>query len=280
MHFSSNKLSKLAFLGFVSLVAVACSAANGEYGETIDTAEEEVIFNPPNNVGVGLPQNGFQWFNGNGDVSMTPAATSTCFLTSVGGRFSQLNDRIEIVNVGGIWKLRGSAPSGLLQGRAFCVTGVVPLVLPSGAFEETWQNDPSPKNLGSVFDRSCFLTAVFGDLAANGEEIRTRELGTGWVLDGHSAAGKARCIPKLEFSPISVSFGGGSEIPGTDQGFTNGPTMCALTRASGRFRGGSVKVFSFHQSANVWDWRINATTNPISDIQVLHQPAGSAACFL
>lgn len=276
MRFSSNKVLMVLTLGCASAITVACASADPESGEPVDTAQEAVTFQPPGLPTEGHAQYGYHWGNGSPPpIQMTPTATSACFLTGIAGTFAHHDDRAEVVAFSGFWTLKGNAPSGNVQAYAFCANGLTPEA------ERSWEGG-NAVDLGAEAGRTCFLTSVWGNLAANGENVRTFRLNGRWWLGGNSAGGKARCITRGGFSSISISAGNGTVFPNTGQTSPSSPAMCALGRVSGRFRGGAVRVYNYHSNdiGTPYEWRLTSWLNSASDfLNWEHQPVGSGMCF-
>ncbi len=273
MKCASNQLSKLLAVGSTSLLLASCASADPESGEVIDTTKQAVTFQPPGNT-LGAPQYGFQWQTGWPEASMTPRASSVCFLSYVGGTFASDSDRVEIFSQDGILTLSGSETGGSKRAGAFCVTGS-PFDVDTGIY---WQVGQPAKNLGSATNRTCFLTTVWGNLNGNGKEVRTRIENGNWLLDGTAGGGRARCIQTSNFSAIDVVPGQNVGFLNTNQSSPTGPKMCALTRVSGMFRGGSMLV-SIHNRNDLtfpWNWWITASRN--SSSWSAH-PSGSGRCI-
>jgi hypothetical protein len=131
---------------------------------------------------------------------------------------------------------------------------------------------------GSTINRTCFLTAVWGNLSGSGKEVRTRIENGDWVFDGTADGGRARCIQRSSFSPIDVVPGENVGFPNTSQSSPTGPKMCALTRVSGLFRGGSMLVSMHHNNdlAVPYNWWITAFRNPFPWTS---HPRGSGRCI-
>jgi hypothetical protein len=205
------------------------------------------------------------------EVAMTATANTSCFLTSVGGKFTGVGDMVQISKHEGTWYLSGVSTSGQLFGNALCVNDLV------AGPDIFWQPGEAPRNLGTTAGRTCFLTAVWGNLDANGKEIRTRIEGNSWILDGNGAGGRARCVDRPSFSPMSLTPGGSAVFPFTASKSPSSPAFCALTRVSGRYRGGNARIYNYHNNdLNLqYDWRLNGILNPSSG----NQPTASGRCI-
>jgi hypothetical protein len=287
-----------------SAVSAACSAYDPE-AELGEVTEEVTV------VASNSPS-GFSAYTTSGVASrnMTATSNSTCFLTGAYSRFEHWGDRVEIVKNNlvspEVWQLRKFSSKGAPGGQAYCASGVTPF-WPSGSsgpqgvspdmhgrisWDATINN--APIDLGTATSRTCFLTAVWGNYKATGEEVRTQIVGGRWQIMGNSAAGAATCVQRNSSFPKDLPASGGlrwfsdpphtsgplNPVPGAG---TNAPWLCALTRVSGTLRvdgGVFVRQFQTLNTPPKLSWELESRPSTLFSFPLVTAPvSGSGRCI-
>ncbi len=246
MH--SRKYSGRRALLVGSVVALglssACSAAETDTDTEPPLAEESQAVQ----VRPATPNSQWRWTSGDKAVDMTSYSNSVCFLMGVDGSYESTGDRIEIVkNTNtGKWLLRGTTGTGVPAGRAACAEGVAISKPPSpdanGMASFNSGVSVLPTDLGPATNRTCLLTAIWGNYGGDDDQVRTQIGSNGrWQLAGQSAAGAATCVARAPEYPVDLSMqpqalGEGYGIGAMNDAATNTPYFCGLTRVKGWLR--------------------------------------------
>jgi len=268
--------TRLTLLG-AAAISLSCSGEGLVHEEFVDTTSEALAYTPLSSSTPGINTYGYKWSSGNAPVRMTVKASSTCFLSTVGGHFTGSSSRVEIVPMvdAGVeyWYLTGSGIS--TTASAFCALST-PVVPGTEKFTDT---GATVELMGSTTGHTCMLTGVWGNIgefSETAESIAAQTIGGKWLLSGFSAGGAAKCIAKSATSATNLPNGGATTavtLPESANNSSTGPTLCALFRVSGKLRGGFVQAFNRKLTVPGWDWAARTGANPSGGT-----PSGSAGC--
>jgi len=145
--------------------------------------------------------------NGTNGVWLAPSFRTTCFLTSVGGRFAGTGEWVQVSIESGSWVLRGSTGQGTdLFATASCI-GVERSS--SGTWTSSGARFPAPR-VKLQHGGSCFATVVQGQFISTSDSLLTSQDSNGdwWVGGASSQIGNritATCINDPSITQLSTT---------------------------------------------------------------------------
>jgi hypothetical protein len=266
-----------------------CGGVEGE-AEDVSSRQGATTISPGGLVGAN--QYGTMWQPDMGSpVSLNSGFGTSCYLTSVWGKFASFSDMVQISWNGVSFFLGGSHGSGTPSADAFCQSS-------PGVFSGSWRGgqSTSPVLLGSAQTRSCFLTSLSGNFNSASAEIRLQVVNGQWQLDGTGAvAASAICVNSTPFPsqtytastgafPVLPGSNGGT-LPGALNTSPTGPYFCGLTGVKGVMVDKSwVGAYLFPETgqtgdnSQIWQWLLGGKNLRPTLFQPLEPLTGTAHC--
>ena len=229
------------------------AAEDDRSGETVGVASYAVRFTER-----------YRWDQGMNPVTMTPYASSICFLVRVKGHFEGAGEAVQIYKSDGYWKLKGRSQQQGISASAACMTGIT---TERYTATKSWFQGASATELAPEAEHTCFLQGMTGRFEGNGEQVRTRVSNGKWYLDVTSLQADvgawAACVKGFfnvtgNWEYLWTAPTPSKTLPATY--FPNG-NPCFLTRVQGAFTPDVEILIGWDGSYGYGQWLTDNSTN-------------------